>query len=342
MGAGIKLAAENGMLALEPAEAQTENVQQLRDLRNEINQTYRAASRSEALRDAVIRAAREMPPVLVPVGIEHNPVGKRTLVLCIADCHYGAEWTVRGLRGETLNRYSPEVFCGRMADLLQQVRAILEKEQIDDVQLLLCGDSLDGMLHPSQLLKLRWGVVESCMRFSEYMAQWINALSEDATVSVCGVDGNHTETRTLNSKRGEFPGENLEKVIFWFLSERLRTNPNVIEDAVTEQRKHVSVQGFNLLLTHGTDIKSMENAAKQAMLLYNEPIDYLICGHKHREQEYVSGYTDQGNSVVVRVPSICGMDEYAQRLGYGGKPGALGMVLESGYGRRCIYPIALH
>ena len=179
------------------------------------------------------------------------------------------------------------------------------------------------------------------MRFSEYMAQWINALSEDATVSVCGVDGNHTETRTLNSKRGEFPGENLEKVIFWFLSERLRENPNVIVDAVTEQRKHVSVQGFNLLLTHGTDIKSLENAAKQAMLLYNEPIDYLICGHKHREQEYVSGYTDQGSSVVVRVPSICGMDEYAQRLGYGGKPGALGMVRESGYGRRCIYPIAL-
>lgn len=137
-----------------------------------------------------------------------------------------------------------------MADLLQQVHVILEKEQIGDVQLLLCGDSLDGMLRPSQLLKLRWGVVESCMRFSEYMAQWINALSEDATVSVCGVDGNHTETRTLNSKRGEFPGENLEKVIFWFLSERLRTNPNVIVDAVTEQRKHVSVQGFNLLLTH--------------------------------------------------------------------------------------------
>ncbi len=77
------------------------------------------------------------------------------------------------------------------------------------------------------------------------------------------------------------------------------------------------------------------------MLLYGEAIDYLICGHKHREQEYVSGYTDQGNSVVIRVPSVCGMDEYAQRLGYGGKPGALAMVLEAGYGRRCIYPISL-
>lgn len=316
-------------------------MQQLRDLRNEINMTYRAKSRSEALQDAVIRAAKEMPPILMPEAMSRRTIGKRTLVLCIADCHYGAEWTVRGLRGEILNHYDPDVFHARMADLLEQTREILEREEISDVELLLCGDSLDGMLRNSQLMKLRWGVVESCMRFSEYMAQWINALSEYALVSVCGVDGNHTETRTLNSKRGEFPGENLEKVIFWFLSERLKENPNVIVDAVTEQRKHLSVQGFNVLLTHGTDIKVLENAAKQAMLLYNERIDYLICGHKHREQERVSGYTDQGNSVVIRVPSICGMDEYAQRLGYGGKPAAMAMVLEAGYGRRCIYPISL-
>ena len=282
-----------------------------------------------------------MPPISIG---EHSPtfaIGKRTLVLCIADCHFGAEWIVRGLRGEILNRYNPEVFAERMDDLLLQVRDIIDRESISDVQLLLCGDSLDGMLRPSQLMKLRWGVIESCMRFSEHMAQWIAALSQYATVSVCGVDGNHTETRSLNSKRGDFPGENLEKVIFWFLAERLKDVHGVLVDSVTEQQKHLTVQGFSILLTHGTDIKSLENAAKQTMLLYGESIDYLICGHKHREQEYVSGYTDQGNAVVVRVPSLCGMDEYAQRLGYGGKPGALAMVLEAGYGRRCIYPISL-
>lgn len=160
-------------------------------------------------------------------------------------------------------------------------------------------------------------------------------------VSVCGVDGNHTETRSLNSKRGDFPGENLEKVIFWYLAERLKDNPSVMVDSVTEQQKHLTVQGYSILLTHGTDIRSMENAVKQAMLLYGESIDFLICGHKHREAECVSGYTDQGNSVIIQVPSICGMDEYAQRLGYGGRPGAIGMVLEAGYGRRCVYPILL-
>lgn len=282
-----------------------------------------------------------MPPMTVPAVGAKYAIGNRTLVLCIADCHFGAEWTVRGLRGEELNRYSPEVFYERMAMLLYQTRQILEKEQINDVQLLICGDSLDGMLRASQLMKLRWGVVESCMRFSEYIAQWINELSGYATVSVCGVDGNHTETRSLNSKRGDFPGENLEKVIFWFLSERLKDNPSVIVDSVTEQQKQLSVQGFSVLLTHGTDVRMMEKAARQSMLLYNEGIDFFVCGHKHREQECISGYTDQGSSVIIRVPSICGMDEYAQRLGYGGRPGAMAMVLEAGYGRRCVYPINL-
>lgn len=94
----------------------SENIQQLRDLRNEINETYRAQSRSEALRDSVIRAVKEMPPLAVGVAPARMAVGKRTLVLCIADCHYGAEWTVRGLRGEVLNHYTPDVFCERMED----------------------------------------------------------------------------------------------------------------------------------------------------------------------------------------------------------------------------------
>lgn len=53
------------------------------------------------------------------------------------------------------------------------------------------------------------------------------------------------------------------------------------------------------------------------------------------------GMTDDGNSVIIRTPSICGVDKYAQSRGYGGKPGAIAMVIERGYGRRCVYPINL-
>ena len=57
----------------------------------------------------------------------------------------------------------------------------------------------------------------------------------------------------------------MEKIIFWFLKERLKDNFNVIVDDITEQQKHLRVQGYSILLTHGTDIRSLENAAKQTM-----------------------------------------------------------------------------
>ena len=340
MGAGIRLASDAGMLnGVTPPD--TDEGQKLRDLRREINEAYRAQNRSEALRQAVAEAAARLPEIKIPYYAPAGDAADRSLVVCIADCHYGAEWNVRGLRDETLNAYSPEIFERRMALLLRELVTILEKEGLCHVALLLCGDALDGMLRSSQLMRLRWGVVESCMRYAEYMARWVSALALHANIDVYGVDGNHSEIRPLGSKKGEFENENLEKIILWHMAERLRGVQTVRVNEQVERRKLVRVQGYSILLSHDTDTASLENAAKQAMLLYNERIDFMICGHKHRERELISGYTASGNALLLRVPSICGMDDYAQRLGYGGQPGATAMVLEKGYGRRCVYPILL-
>ena len=55
--------------------------------------------------------------------------------MCIADAHYGADWTIAGLQGEVLNRYNPEVFEERMADLLLEVTGIIETHGIRRVHL---------------------------------------------------------------------------------------------------------------------------------------------------------------------------------------------------------------
>ena len=166
-------------------------------------------------------------------------------MLCLGDFHFGAEWEVKGLYGEIINRYDPEVFERRMSDLLGQTTEILLKEDIHDVVLLMCGDSLDGMLRPSQLMKLRWGAVESCIRVSEYMSKWVDALSGIARIRVYNVDANHTEIRPLGSRRGEFSNENFEKIITWYMAQRLSDNPNVQVDASSETMKRLEVQGFS-------------------------------------------------------------------------------------------------
>lgn len=205
----------------------------------------------------------------------------------------------------------------------------------------MCGDTLDGMLRASQLMKLRWGVVESLMRLSEYLAQWIGKLSEYCGINVYSVDGNHGEIRPLGSKRGEYDDENMERILIWYLDARLSGIEGIDIDPVSESMKLIDIQGYTILLTHGTQAKTLEALVKQTLLLYGKKVDFIICAHKHREQEMVSGYTDDGNTMVLRIPCICGMDSYAQSLGYGGKPGALAMVMERGYGRRCVYPICL-
>lgn len=248
---------------------------------------------------------------------------------------------MRGLQGEVINAYSPDVFEQRMDKLLAELLYLLEREKLTHVDLLMCGDALDGMLRNSQLMKLRWGVVESCMRLSEYLAQWIARLSLDASVNVVNVDGNHGEIRPLASRKGDFAGENMEKIVAWYLHSRLQSHEGITVDPDSTAMKLIDIQGKSVLVAHGDSIKGLDALAKQAILLYGKPIDYCICAHKHREQETVSGFTDDGNTLVIRVPSVCGMDGYAQKLGYGGKPGALAMVMEEGYGRRCVYPIQL-
>lgn len=190
-------------------------------------------------------------------------------------------------------------------------------------------------------MKLRWGVVESCIHLAEYMAQWIASLAGYCSINVYSVDGNHGEIRPLGSKRGEYDEENMEKILAWYLHARLSDIETIKVDPASEAIKLINVQGYTFLLTHGTQAKTLEALVKQTLLLYGQKVDFIVCAHKHREQEMVSGYTDDGNAMVLRIPSICGMDSYAQSLGYGGRPGALAMVMERGYGRRCVYPIML-
>jgi len=109
----------------------------------------------------------------------------------------------------------------------------------------MAGDSLDGMLRASQLAKLRWGVVESCMRFAEYMTAWTGALAEHANVEVYNVDGNHTETRPLGSRRGEFENENLEKIITWHLEARFAGCERVTIHSPSERMRLFAVCGHS-------------------------------------------------------------------------------------------------
>ena len=337
-GVGIKLAADAGLLGEESGYIER---QKLRDLSRQVNAAYRTESRSELLREAITDAVKHLPPINVAPWTVSRGEDSKTLVLALGDFHYGADIHVEGLRGETINQYNDKVFEERMAKLLYETAAILEKEDINKVEVLLVGGLLDGMIHQSSLMRLQYGVVESTIRLSEFLAAWIAELSHFASVGVHAALGNHSEIRPLKAKAREFEDENLEKIIMWYLASRLDGHKNISVDGECKSRCLVEVEGFNFLIVHGDGAKNLAGISESTINLYSEPIDYFVCGHLHKEQEYTVGVSDGGNSVVIRVPSLCGIDRYAQSKGYGGTPGATAMVIEKDYGRRCVYPIKL-
>lgn len=144
------------------------------------------------------------------------------------------------MNGETINEYNPEIFEYRMWKLAAELQHIIRKEELSHLKIMICGDSLDGMLRNSQLMKLRWGMIESCMRLAEFLARWIDELALEVTISIYMVDGNHGEIRPLGSSKGEFENENLEKILAWYLAARHKNNSNVYIERGYGRRRHGS------------------------------------------------------------------------------------------------------
>lgn len=320
-------------------------LQQARDLRREINETYRAEARSDALRRAIIEAADRMPPMTVrtPVHGYWKNQEEGCLIIPIADCHYGAEWEIKGLKGEVINRYSPEIFEDRMGKLLNEAEERIHENKVNRAVVLMAGDSLDGMLRQSQLMRLRYGIVDATMRFAEFMCQWIDRLSAvGVRVDVYNVMGNHTEIRPLGSKRGDFGEENLEKIITWYMAERMKNNERVKVHANCPKHHLITIDGKNVVLSHGDDEKDIVKFARDMMLLYQTPVDYFYTGHKHTGESYMGGTTADGNTEVIRIPSICGVDTYANSLRFGGRAGTELHLFAQGRGIVKKYPVWLN
>ena len=320
--------------------------QKLYDIQRKIRQDMREFSRTELICEHISKSIKSLPKIVmenkVVVSNKKEDV-ERDLVLGIADFHFGADFEVLGLYNDIINKYDSSVFEQRMDQLSDEVTDIIKKEEPDQLTVLIAGDMLDGLLRTSQLQRLEFGVVDSAIKLAEMLTYWFIVLERkiNIPIRVYAVRGNHGEIRPLGTKAGQFPEENMERIIMHYLHARFENEKWILigtNDAPMIQV--VDVCGYQILLTHGQDM-NIESMAKNCVNLYNQPIDMFMVGHLHKNQTFNSGIMPESNIYVERIPSICGIDPYAQSKGYGAHPGATAILIEEGYGRRCIYPIIL-
>lgn len=323
-----KLQIEKRELEKAKVKLQTEKLEYSRWLREE--------ARDELITEKICDAISSLLPLDTPIYIcpSHN---SRAHALIFGDEHYGVEYELKGLFGDILNAYSPDIFEKRMWDLFNQTIEIIQKESIDTLNVFSMGDFSDGILRTSQLMKLRYGVVDGTIKYADFISNWLNELTKYVRVNYQSTNGNHTELRMIGAPKGTFTEDNMGKVVSEFIKTRLKDNPNFTYIENPTGYIYSELAGCPVLGIHG-EVKNMANAIKEFSSIYGIKIQYLLAGHLHHNRVEEVGV----NQEVINIGSIIGVDDYSLSLRKTSNASAKLLVFEQVKGKVCEYTLKLN
>lgn len=295
----------------------------------EYNANIRAEARSELFNEQIIQAVNRLEPIQIK-HITHKPYSQdKTGLLCISDLHAGSTYEIKGLYNEVVNSYSFEI----MQDRLWKLIGLVESDYIkyDNIIVGICGDLFENILRMTSLAKLKEPVIDTVIKTSEFLCQWIGELQTrlETNIRVVTVGGNHDTCSFLGSKP-RFEEENLTKLVTKFMQIRFENNPYVTIDSFTDVAV-VDIQGVNVMIEHGED-SNLQTTLEYFSNLYNIDIDEVIAGHFHRPESKAIGITELGDRMIYRVGSICGVDSYSKKLRKAAKPSAYFAIYEKDVG----------
>jgi len=322
------IAEQRRELAKERVKLQTEKL--------EYNRWLREDARDELITEKICDAVNSLVPLDIPEHITpvHNT---RAYALVYGDEHFGVEYELKGLFGDIINEYSPEIFEERMWDLFHQTVEIIQKENIDTLNVFNMGDFNDGILRVSQLMKLRYGVVDGTIKYADFIANWLNELTKFVRVKYQSTNGNHSELRLIGQPKGTFTEDNMGKVVTEFIKTRLKDNPNFTYIENPTGFIYAQLACNTVLGIHG-EVKNMKTAIDEFSRIYNVPIQYLLAGHLHHNKTEEIGV----NSEVINVGSIIGIDSYSLSLRKTANASAKLLVFEQTKGKVCEYTLKLN
>lgn len=306
--------------------------------KQEYSKWLRENARDELIVEKITEAINNLNPIDIPKYItpKHS---KKDYLLCISDSHYGIEFDIKDIYGNTINKYSPEIFKHRMWDLLNKVVEIIKSQDIKELNVWDLGDGIESILRlNSQLMKLRYGIIDSSIRYANFLSEWLNELSKYTRIKFQMVmDSNHCQLRICNAPKNSFPEENLSKVMITLIKERLRNNGNIIIIENPTGMNYSQLSTYTVIGCHNEN-KNMENVINEIQRTYSCHLDYMITGHWHKLLQSEIGQ----NSEVISVRSIMGTNPYAVSINKSSNAGASLIVFEQCYGKVCEYSLKLN
>ena len=290
----------------------------------EFNKWLREYSRDELIIEKMEEAVKNLAPLVKPAPIILKPTTKANL-LTISDAHYGVEFNIKDLHGYTINEYSPEIFEHRMWELYYKVVDQINKDGITHLHIWDLGDALDGLLRAnSQLMQLKYGIIDSSILYTNFLSEWLNELSKHVFITFQMVKkSNHNQLRLLGQPKNAFDNEDMSKSMLALLKARLKDNPNV---KIVENPTGLAYSQLTIYTCLGGhfETKDLNKTMKEIMKVHEMPIDYLFTGHWH------SSFSEEvaRNSEVISVRSIIGVNPYSMSINKTANAGASMFVFD--------------
>jgi len=308
---------------------------QLSDQRREYNKLLMPEARGQHLAEHMLECAKNLNkerPLLFKKNTSYD-YSNRDAVLVLSDWHYGM------CTDNIWNKYNVEICKSRVETLTEKVLQHIALHKPARLHILILGDMANGGIHNSSRVASEEDVSDQLMHVAEMLAQVVDALSpEVGETFIYSTYGNHM--RTIQNIKDSIHTDNMEKIIPWWLRQRLsdKTDVHVIDSEFKEFIK-LNVCGYNVIACHG-DLDRIKNFGQMANTiftkLYGETIDYAILGDKHHHESMESFGIE---TMISR--SLCGSDNYANSKRLYSDAGQTLMLFSNEDGKECTYNIKL-
>ena len=307
---------------------------QLSDQRREYNKMLTKDARAEHLMEKLIEAANSVPLKNYSdmFTLNTNATTKEAILL-LSDWHYGQ------ISNNIWNKYNVDTCINRVSKLFEKVNHALKEHGVAKIHIVLLGDLINGSIHTTCRVASEENTCEQLMHVSELLAHFINDMSKFISeVNVYSTYGNHA--RTIQNKTDSIHSDNMERVIPWWLKQRLKDNARInIIDSEYYEFIYLNVCGFNVACTHG-DLDNFRDIGVNINSLfskrYGKTIDYTFSGDKHHLEAF-----EQFGVESALVGSLCGTDEYANNKRLYSNPMQTLCIFTPDDGKLCTYNIKL-
>lgn len=294
------------------------------DQRREYNKLITAEARAENIEAALAAAAErlsETDPFDISSFHTYAADEESEAVLVFSDWHYGMTTS------NVFNEYNTEICRQRIEKIVADAIARIQLHRCNRLHVVVLGDLIHGAIHVGARVASEELVADQLMQASELLAQAIDALSDYVNeLVVYTTYGNHA--RTVQSKNDSIHRDNMERIVRWWLEQRMKSKQNVI---VAPEEKHeflfVNACGHEICASHG-DLDGVKTSPRLLQALFSKKfgkdIECILIGDKHHRESF-----DECGITAMLCGSLCGTDDYANDKRLYSQPSQLMLVVNA-------------